>query len=57
MNIRGRLVFRAYLSLEKPQLQVNFRVLLGFMAVFWNRPMGRFGMGSIYCAYAFGKHN
>jgi hypothetical protein len=45
----GLSVSRAYLSPEKPSLEVNFRVLRGFLRVFWNGRNFGFWEKSICC--------
>src|ERR1700692_4203739 len=49
MPVRGVSVSRAYISLEKPQVRANLRVLLGFIPVFWNCPEGHKDGKSICC--------
>jgi hypothetical protein len=49
MTVRELSVFRGYISPEKPLVQANHPVLLGFMGVFWKSGFGGFSLMSICC--------
>src|SRR5271166_4842994 len=57
MPVRGVSVSRAYISPEKPCLQANFRVLLGFLPFFWTEEKCWLAAMSICCRFAQQKHN
>jgi len=57
MPVRGLSVSRAYISPEKPRLEANLRVLLGFMPVSWNSQEDRFGGISICCGVCLAVPN
>src|SRR5579862_3270914 len=56
LPVRGLSVFRAYLNPEKPRLQANVRVLLGFPGVFWNWPPTGKSDNRTYCGPASEEH-
>jgi hypothetical protein len=45
------LVSRAYLNPENAEVKANFRVLPGFMGVFWNLGWMELQIASIYSTY------
>src|SRR3984957_1663761 len=57
MSVRGLSVSRAYISPEKPQVEANLRVLLGFLPVFWNEWEEAGANKSICCGIEEDKPN
>src|ERR1700722_1158914 len=57
MSVRGLSVSRAYISPEKPQVEANLRVLLGFLPVFWNKREDASAKKSICCGIEKKKRN